>query len=641
MAKQIRITLPDETIVEVESGTTLRELAAKLGSRLKKAALAAKVNGEIWGLDRELKKDIRVEIVTFNSPEGAEMYRHSASHIMAQAVVELYPNVKLGIGPAIENGFYYDFDLENSFEPGDLVKIEKKMNKVIQNNLPFERIEMSRKEAIEFFASQGQIYKVELLKEMEDQQITLYRLGKFVDLCRGPHVPSAGKIKAIKLLKVAGAYWRGDEKRPMLQRIYGTAFESKKALEEYLYQLEEASKRDHRKLGKELELFGIEDEFGAGLPLWFPNGALIRKIIEDFWKNEHLKRGYEIVMTPHIAKVDLWKTSGHWDFYRENLYAPMQIEEQEYIIKPMNCPGHILIYKSRTRSYREMPIRWAELGTVYRFERSGVLHGLLRVRGFTQDDAHIFCAPEQLQDEISDVIDFCLFMLKTFGFENYEVFLSTLPEKYVGTLERWGQATEALKKALERSSLEYQIDPGEGVFYGPKIDIKIKDALGRSWQCTTIQVDFNMPEKFDVTYMGEDNMEHQPIMIHRALLGSLERFMGCLIEHYAGAFPVWIAPLQVLIIPIADRHAVYAEQVNKRLISEDIRSKVDLRSESVGRKIRDAQMRKVPYMLVIGDEEEKNQTAALRERVAGDKGPVEIKDFIRSVKKKIEDKSVS
>jgi len=640
VAKNIKVTLPDGSVVETETGMTLEEFAGKIGSKLKKAALAAKVDNEVCDLRTKLVRDASVEIITFNSPEGPDIYRHSASHIMAAAVVSIYPDTKLGIGPAIENGFYYDFELGDTLSENDLAKIEKKMNKIIQNNLSFQCIEMSKKEAIDFFTSRDQDYKVELLKEMEDEQVTLYQIGDFVDLCRGPHVPSTAKIKAVKLLKVAGAYWRGDENRPMLQRIYGTAFESKQKLEEYLYQLEEASKRDHRKLGKELELFSIEDDFGAGLPLWYPNGALVRKIVEDFWKDEHLKRGYDLVMTPHIAKVDLWKTSGHWEFYRENLYSPMQIEEQEYIVKPMNCPGHILIYKSKTRSYREMPLRWAELGTVYRFERSGVLHGLLRVRGFTQDDAHIFCRSDQLQDEISDAIDFSLFMLKTFGFEDYDVYLSTRPEKYVGILERWDQATSALKTALERIGLDYQIDPGEGVFYGPKIDIKIKDALGRSWQCTTIQVDFNLPERFDVTYMGDDNKEHQPIMIHRALLGSLERFMGCLIEHYAGAFPTWIAPLQVMIIPIADRHVDYAQDINKKLLESQIRAKVDLRTESVSKKIRDAQMLKVPYMLVVGDEEEKIGTAALRERIEGDKGSVKPDKFIKRLRQEIENRRI-
>lgn len=638
MAKKIVITLPDGSQMEVEVGLTLGELAAKLGPKLSKAAIAGRVDDEICGLDTQVTENAWVEIITFDSTEGADIYRHTASHVMAQAVLELYPDAKLGIGPAIEDGFYYDLDLENSLSPADLAKIEKKMNRIIQNDLPIKKLKMSKKEATDFFSSRGQSYKVELLEEMDDEQVTLYRQGDFVDLCRGPHLPSTGRIRAFKLLKLAGAYWRGDEKRPMLQRIYGTAFESNKKLEEYLYKLEEASKRDHRKLGKELELFSIEDDFGAGLPLWHPNGALIRKLIEDFWKDEHLKKGYELVMTPHIAKVDLWRTSGHWDFYRDFLYSPMQIEEQEYIVKPMNCPGHILIYKSRTRSYREMPLRWAELGTVYRFERSGVLHGLLRVRGFTQDDAHIFCRPDQLQDEIRRVIDFCLFMLKTFGFENFEVYLSTRPEKYVGALEHWEQATNALKTALEQVGLEYQIDPGEGVFYGPKIDIKIKDALGRAWQCTTIQVDFNLPERFDVTYMGEDNREHQPIMIHRALLGSLERFMGCLIEHYGGAFPLWLSPVQVLIIPIADRHNAYAQVIMDKLLEEGVRAKIDLRTESVSKKVRDAQMRKVPYMLVVGDEEEKTQTAALRERTAGDKGRVDLDEFTERLRKEINDK---
>ncbi len=640
VARRIQVTLPDESQIQVDAGTSLGELASALGPRLKKAALAGKINGTEVDLDTELDQNAQVEIITFGSAEGPDIYRHSVSHVMAQAVLELYPDAKLGIGPAIENGFYYDFDLKETLDPSDLPRIEKRINKIIQNNLTFKRLAMSREEAIELFASRGQDYKVELLTDLDDDTVTLYQQGDFIDLCRGPHIPSTGRIMVFKLLKIAGAYWRGDESRPMLQRIYGTAFDSKKKLEEYLYQLEQAAKRDHRRLGRELELFSIEDEFGSGLPLWFPNGALVRRLIEDFWINEHLKRGYEIVMTPHIAKVDLWKTSGHWDFYQENLYAPMRIEDQEYIVKPMNCPGHILIYKSRTRSYREMPLRWAELGTVYRFERSGVLHGLLRVRGFTQDDAHIFCRPDQLKDEITDVIQFCLFMLKTFGFETYEVFVSTRPEKFVGTQDRWDQATKALEAGLQHVGLDYSIDPGEGVFYGPKIDIKIKDALGRAWQCTTIQVDFNLPERFEINYMGEDNREHQPIMIHRALLGSLERFMGCLIEHYAGAFPTWIAPVQTIVIPIADRHVPYAEGIHKELLQQGIRSRVDTRAESVSKKIRDAQMQKIPYMLVVGDEEQQNEQVALRERAGGDKGKTDLGQFIKRIRSEIESKAV-
>lgn len=628
MAKEIIITLPDGSKMEVEKGITLQEIAKKIGSNLAKDALAGKINGKPVDLNTPILEDSAVEIVTFSSPEGPDIYRHSTSHVMAQAVRELYPEAKFGIGPAIEDGFYYDFDLKTPFTPDDLAKIEKQMKKIIKRNLPFTSEELPKEKAIKFFKSINQDYKIELINGIDGNTVRIYRNGDFTDLCRGPHLPSTGKIKAFKLLSVAGAYWRGDEKRPMLQRIYGTVFNDSKKLEEYLYKQKEATRRDHRKLGKELDLFSIHDDFGAGLVLWHPKGALIRKIIEDFWRDEHLKRGYEMVMTPHIAKVGLWKTSGHWDFYRENMYSPMKIEEQEYVVKPMNCPAHILIYKSKTRSYRELPLRWAELGTVYRYERSGVLHGLLRVRGFTQDDAHIFCRPEQIKDEILKILDIILHMLRTFGFNEYEIYVSTRPDKYVGTLEHWEQATTALEKALNNAGLNYQIDPGEGVFYGPKIDIKIKDALGRAWQCSTVQVDFNIPERFDITYMGEDNREHRPIMIHRAILGSIERFMGCLIEHYVGAFPTWLAPVQVVVLPIADRHNDYANKVVCNLLKSGIRAEVDLRSESVNKKIRDSQVGKVPHMIIVGDNEIDTQTISVRARSGEDKRGLLLKKFL-------------
>ncbi|MEW6189388.1 MAG: threonine--tRNA ligase [Actinomycetota bacterium] len=638
MGEKIRVSLPDGSILEIKKGLLVRDLAARISSMLEKEALAGKIDGELCDLSTPILKNADVEIVTFSSREGQSIYRHSAAHIMAQAVMELFSDVKLGIGPPIEDGFYYDFDLKHILTPDDLRKIEQKMREIIESDLPFVKEKIPRSEAIKLFKSNGQNYKVELLEEMADETVTIYKSGVFFDLCRGPHVPSTGKISAFKLLNIAGAYWRGDEHRPMLQRIYGAAFDTSKKLEQYLHRLEEAAKRDHRKLGRELDLFTISEQFGAGLPLWHPKGALVRKIIEDFWRDEHLKRGYEMVMTPHIAKVDLWKASGHWDFYREYMYSPMEIEGQEYVIKPMNCPAHILIYKSRTRSYRELPLRWAELGTVYRYERSGVLHGLLRVRGFTQDDAHIFCRPDQLRTEILGVIDLVLYMLKTFGFEEYDVFLSTRPKKYVGTLEHWEKATEALKKALEKVGLDYRIDPGEGVFYGPKIDIKIKDALGRAWQCTTIQVDFNIPERFDMTYMGEDNREHRPIMIHRAILGSMERFMGCLIEHYAGAFPTWLSPVQVVVISIADRHLEYAKSVLSKLVEAKIRVELDSRSESVNKKIRDAQVRKIPYMLVVGDRERETNTVAVRDRSGVDRRGISPDQFIENLEAEIRER---
>ncbi|MBI5683295.1 MAG: threonine--tRNA ligase [Deltaproteobacteria bacterium] len=570
-----------------------------------------------------------------NSKEGLEIYRHSTSHIMAGAVRELFKDVKITIGPAIEDGFYYDFDTPHTFTPSDLENIEKKMAEIIKRDAPFLREEMSRIDAVKFFEDSGEIYKVELIKEIPDEKVTIYKHDGFVDLCRGPHVPSTGCIKAFKLLNIAGAYWRGDEKNKMLQRIYGTAFPTKKELDEYLNKLEEAKKRDHRKLGKELDLFSISDDVGAGLVCWHPKGAVIRGIIEDFWKREHYSHGYQIVYTPHIAKVDLWKTSGHWDFYKENLYSPMDVEGQDFIVKPMNCPFHIQIYNSHLRSYRDFPIRYAELGTVYRFERSGVLHGLLRVRGFTQDDAHIFCRHDQLEEEIGNVLNFTIYILKSFGFNEFDVYLSTRPEKYVGSLDNWQQAENALKTALVNSGLEFTVDAGEGVFYGPKIDIKIKDTIGRAWQCSTIQVDFNLPDRFNVTYRGGDDKEHQPIMLHRALMGSLERFFGCLIEHYAGDFPLWLAPVQVIVLSITDKSIDYTKDVCEKLKLAGIRTDIDLRNEKLGLKIREAELKKVPFMLVVGDKEAENNTVAPRTRIReiGTMPVMGIEEFIGLVEK--------
>ncbi len=634
----MEIKLPDNSTIDVPEGSTALDAAAAIGQRLARAAVAAAVNGEPADLSRPLQAGDSISIITGDSPQGLEVLRHSAAHVLADAVMRLYPGTKLGIGPAIADGFYYDFQLPAPISDAELPRIEEEMRKLAGAAAPFTRRELSRGEAAAQFA--GQPFKLELLAELPaEEAASTYTNGEFTDLCRGPHIPDTGRLKALKLLSVAGAYWRGDEKNPMLTRIYGTAFATQKQLDEHLEKLKEAERRDHRLLGKQLDLFHIDEEVGAGLPLWHPKGALVRKVIEDFWRDAHLANGYEMVMIPHIASVELWKTSGHWDFYRENMYSPMDIEGQEYIVKPMNCPGHIRIYKNRTRSYRELPIRWAELGTVYRYERSGVLHGLLRVRGFTQDDAHLFCREDQLEDEIIGVIKFVLFMLRTFGFDEYEVYLSTRPEKSVGSDEHWERATEALKVALERAGLGYEIDPGEGVFYGPKIDMKIRDALGRAWQCTTIQVDFNLPERFDVTYVGEDNQEHRPIMIHRALLGSLERFIGCLIEHYAGAFPLWLAPVQAVILPIADRHMDYAEQVAARLTQEGIRVELDYSKESVGKKIRNAELDKVPYMLVVGDKEEDAGTVSVRSYAEGDLGPRPVDELAADLVRQVEDKS--
>ena len=582
------------------------------------------------------KEDASLDYAT---KEGIETYRHSASHIMAEAVKELFPEAKLAIGPAIEDGFYYDFDVEKPFTPADMEKIEKRMQEIVKRNAPFVREEISKKDAIKLFESKGELYKIELINELNDETISIYRQGGFVDLCRGPHVPSTGKIKAFKLLSTAGAYWRGSEKNKMLQRIYGSAFLTKEELDNYLKKLEEIKRRDHRRLGKELDLFSINDEAGGGLILWHPKGAVIRKTIEDFWRNEHYKNGYELVYSPHMARLDIWRTSGHWDFYRENMYSPMTVEDIEYEIKPMNCPFHIMIYKSHKRSYRELPMRLAELGTVYRYERSGVLHGLMRVRGFTQDDAHIFCRPDQLEDEILKTLDFTLYILKTFGFSEYDIYLSTRPERHVGSPENWEKATNALRLALENKGLKYEIDPGEGVFYGPKIDLKIKDVLGRAWQCTTIQVDFNLPERFDVTYTAEDNKPHQAIMIHRALMGSLERFFGVLIEHYAGAFPVWLSPVQAVIMTITDSQIEYAKGIVELLKKEGIRAEPDFRGEKIGFKIREAQLMKTPYMLIIGDKEVKAGAVAVRTRKGEDLGQIKAEDFLARIKKEIEEKA--
>ena len=554
---------------------------------------------------------------------------------MAHAVKEIFPAVKLAIGPATGEGFYYDFDMDRPFTPEDLSLIEKKMKELIKKDNPFTRKTMPRKDAIELFKKMGEDYKAELLSEIADDEVSVYEEGGFVDLCRGPHVPATGFIKAFKLLSIAGAYWRGSEKNKMLQRIYGTAFADEKSLKDYLVFLEEVKKRDHRKLGKELDLFSISEDIGPGLILWHPNGAIIRKTIEDFWRDEHYKAGYNLLYSPHIAKLNLWQRSGHLDFYKENMYSPMEIDGIEYELKPMNCPFHISIYRSSLRSYRELPIRYAELGTVYRYERSGVLHGLLRVRGFTQDDAHIFCREDQIESEISSILDFTLFILKTFGFDSYDVYLSTMPEKYVGTLENWESSTNALKQALEKKGLSYQVDPGEGVFYGPKIDIKIKDSLNRSWQCSTIQVDFNNPERFDVTYRGSDGKDHRPIMIHRALMGSLERFFGILIEHYAGAFPLWLAPVQIGILTIAERHSDYALKTADTLKLNGVRIETNLENEKIGYKIREATIRKVPYLVIIGDKESVENKLTVRKRNGENMGPFTIDELIEIIKTEI------
>ncbi len=628
----VNVTLPDGATQQVEQGITAAEFALRLSQRLGRDALAVKIDGVLRDLTTPLNQDCSIEIVTFASEEGAEIYHHSTSHLMAQAVQDLFPGTKVAIGPAVENGFYYDFDAPQPFTPEDLAKIEQKMAELVKADLPYIRKEVSKEDALAFFRQQGEDYKVEILTDIPDgEMISEYQQGSFVDLCRGPHLPSTGRIKAFKLLSIAGAYWKGDEHNQMLQRIYGTSFPSKKELKHHLDRLEEAKRRDHRKLGKELDLFSIHQHAGAGLIYWHPKGTALRRVIEDFWKDTHVERGYELVTIPHIAHSDLWKTSGHYDFYRENMYT-LGIDAEEYVLKPMNCPGHILIYNTKIRSYRDLPVRYAELGTVYRYERSGTLHGMLRVRGFTQDDAHIFCTPDQLVDELIGVLDLTEYMLKTFGFDDYKVELSVRdpqnPGKYAGSDENWQYAEEALVEALKHKGLPYKRMEGEAVFYGPKIDTKLIDSLGRGWQGPTTQFDFNLPSRFDVNYIGEDGKKHHVYMVHRTVLGSMERFVGALIEQYAGAFPLWLAPVQVKVLSIGDRHLDYATQVASALRKERFRVEIDSRDEKVGQKIRVAQLEQVPYMVIIGDKEVSGQTVSLRHRRKGDLGSLTIEQVI-------------
>jgi threonyl-tRNA synthetase len=558
-----------------------------------------------------------------------ERLRHTAAHIMAEAVLSIFPDARFAIGPPTEEGFYYDFQLPRALNNDDLPTIEKKMAETIKADFPMVRGALEQEEAMSKFSDQP--FKLELIDDIGEDHVGTYTHGEFSDLCQGPHVESTGQVKAFKLLNVAGAYWRGDERRPMLQRIYGTAFESQEALDEFLHRMEEASKRDHRKLGRELDLFSIHEGLGAGLISWHPKGARIRTIIEDFWREQHYKAGYSLVYSPHIGKSKLWETSGHLDFYRESMYSPLDIDGQEYYLKPMNCPFHILMYKSSLRSYREMPFRWGELGTVYRYERTGVLHGLLRVRGFTQDDAHIFCRPDQLEDEVKGVLELVFSSLNAFGFQDFHIYLADRPEKYVGEASDWNRATEALKNTVDTMGLDYNLDLGGGAFYGPKIDVKIEDALGRQWQCATVQFDFNLPERFDLNFIGADGQQHRPYMVHRTLLGSMERFMGVLIEHYGGAFPVWLAPVQAVIIPITDSHLDYAREAQTTLDSSGIRVEVDERSERMNLKIRDAQLQKVPYMLITGNKEVESETLSVRLRSGEDKGSQAIDSVIEMI----------
>ncbi len=625
----VKLTFPDGSVREYPRGTTPQQILEEMPPQFRKKVLAAKLNDKILELNRPIEEDGEFRFLTFEDKDGKYVFWHSSAHLMAQAIKRLFPEAKLGIGPPIEDGFYYDIELDRPITPEDFEKIEKEMAKIVDEDYPIIRKVLPRDKALEFFKQIHEDLKIELINDLpEDEVITAYSQGEFTDLCRGPHLLSTGKIgKHFKLLSVAGAYWRGDEKNKMLQRVYATSYPKKKMLEEHLHRIEEAKKRDHRKLGKQLDLFSIQETIGNGLILWHPKGARVRRIMEQFWIDEHYKHGYELVYTPHVAKLQLWETSGHTGFYRENMFPPMVMDDVEYQLKPMNCPFHITIYKAHLRSYRDLPIRLAEFGTVYRYERSGVLHGLMRVRGFTQDDAHIFCTPEQLTDEIVKVLDLVIYILQTFGFNKYDVYLSTRPEKYVGTLENWDAATRALQNALEVKGLAYEIDPGEGVFYGPKIDIKIRDVLGRSWQCSTVQVDFNLPERFDMEYIGEDGKPHRPIMVHRALFGSLERFFGILIEHYAGAFPLWLAPVQVVVLPIADRHHNYANRIYQELRNANVRVEVDTRNEKVGFKIREAEVNKIPYMVIVGDKEVENQTLSVRHKGEGDLGSMTLDEF--------------
>jgi len=634
----ITVSLTGGESVKIPAGSTVQDaLASLLSNKQRKITVAARIGETIADYTTPLHGDTVLAPIQIGSEEALDILRHSTAHIMALAVRDVFgKDVKVAIGPSIENGFYYDFLRDEPFTPEDFDKIEARMTELVRQALPFSRTEMTSGEAIDKFTGEQEKFKVELIEDLATDTVSFYHVGEFTDLCRGPHLPNTSFIKAFKLLRVAGAYWRGDEKRDVLQRIYGTAFFDAKTLKKHLNALEEAKKRDHRKLGKELDLFTIQDNIGPGLILWQPKGAQLRRLIEDFWKDEHYRHDYELLYTPHIARQDLWKTSGHLDFYSENMYSSMDIDEVKYQLKPMNCPFHIGIYNSLKRSYRELPIRWCELGTVYRYERAGALHGLLRVRGFTQDDAHIFCRPDQLEDEIFNILDLNLHILKSFGFDQYDIYLSTRPEKYVGSDANWEKATEALKQALEKKGLGFMIDPGEGVFYGPKIDIKIKDQLGRSWQCSTIQVDFNLPERFEMGYTGADNSEHQPIMIHRALMGSLERFIGVLIEHYAGAFPIWFAPVQARVMNITDDQAEYGETLFKELRKAGIRVEKDLRNEKLNYKIREAQVAKIPYMLIIGDKEMADKTVTVRLRNGKNLSPMSIAEFTAMIAEEVQ-----
>ncbi len=642
MSDSITITLPDGSQKPAPAGSRPLDIAKSIGQRLADDAVVARVDGQMWDLTRPLEGDAKLEILTSRNPEALNVYRHSTAHLLAAAVLELFPETKLGIGPPTDTGFYYDFQRETPFTPEDLEKIEKRMWELQAKDLPYERKLTPKQVGLQKYADDWM--KKELITEKADDVFSEYTLGpQFIDFCRGPHVPSTSRIKSFKLLSIAGAYWKGDEHNPKLQRIYGTAFFNKKDQDAYLARLEEAKKRDHRKLGQELDLFSIQELAGPGLIFFHPKGGAIRKIIEDWMRDQYLARGYSLVYTPHVMRRDLWKTSGHANFYSENMFKPMELDDAEYQLKPMNCPGHILIYADKLRSYRDLPVRLGELGTVYRYERSGVMHGLLRVRGFTQDDAHIFCTPEQIEDEIVNCLQFAIDVLATFGFDDYEAELSTwdggASGKYDGAPDQWQLAENALKRAAERLNVKIKLIPDEAAFYGPKIDMKLVDAIGRLWQLSTIQFDFTLPRRFNLEYIADDGKKHQPLMVHRALYGSIERFFGILIEHYAGAFPVWLAPVQAIVLPITDRHLEYAQKVKDRLAAEGLRVTLDERSEKVNLKIRDAQLQKIPYMLVVGDQEVESGNVSVRNRKHGNLGAQTLDEFLAGIRKLIETKA--
>jgi threonyl-tRNA synthetase len=647
MSDAIHLKLPDGTTKEVAKGTTALDVAKSISPRLADAALAAKTNGDLIDLTRPLEKDTDLRIITERDPEALEVYRHSSAHLLAAAVLELFPETKLGHGPATENGFFYDFYRETPFTLEDLEKIEKKMQELVQQNLPYAREFLPRQEGLAKFKSEGDFMKCHFIEQFTkpDERISIYKTGKFQDFCRGPHIPSTGKIKAFKVLNVAGAYWLGDEKNQHLQRIYGTSFFSKKDLDAYLNSIEEAKKRDHRVLGKQLDLFSIQELAGPGLIFWHPKGGIIRKEMEDWMRDQYVKRGYSLVYTPHVMRKQLWQTSGHEGYYGQNMFDAMELDDAEYRLKPMNCPGHILIYKDSLRSYRDLPVRLGELGTVYRYERSGVMHGLLRVRGFTQDDAHIFCTPDQIEKEIADCVEFARDVLKDFGFDKFQTELSTWDpndrKNFVGSEEQWNHATNSLEKVLKELNIEYKVIPGEAAFYGPKIDIKLVDAIGRLWQLSTVQFDFNLPQRFDLEYVAEDGTRKQPVMVHRALYGSVERFFGVLIEHYAGAFPVWLSPVQVAMIPIAERHSAYAEKVADQLRSAGVRVEVDSRNEKMNAKIREHAMQKIPFLLVVGDKESESNKVNVRTRGKEKTEDMSTAAFVEKIKKLIAEKTAT